>query len=247
MLFINISRITKASKKAFTLAEVLITLGLIGIIAALTMPALVVKYQEKVTVTRVKKGYSILSQAFQMAVNEHGDPTNWDLGAYDNLEGARNGLSKLSQYINTVKECQNGATVCDTNVAFHLINGTIENITSHFAFLSLADGSTVLFASRGQNCENNRGTGALANICAFIYVDTNGSSSPNTYGKDVFGFYMTKTGIIPIGTSDEKMYQVSQCLSLQNGAPCTAWVLLNENLDYLHCSGLSVGGKTKCD
>ena len=46
--------------KAFTLSEVLITLGIIGIIAAMTLPSLVGRYQEKVTVTRLKKYYSIL-------------------------------------------------------------------------------------------------------------------------------------------------------------------------------------------
>lgn len=40
--------------KAFTLSEVLITLGIIGIIAAMTLPSLVGRYQEKVTVTRLK-------------------------------------------------------------------------------------------------------------------------------------------------------------------------------------------------
>ena len=49
-------------KKAFTLAEVLITLGVIGIVAALTMPALIVNYQKKVLETRIKKFYSVLNQ-----------------------------------------------------------------------------------------------------------------------------------------------------------------------------------------
>ncbi len=42
-------------RKGFTLAEVLITLGIIGIVAALTLPSLIQKYQEKVTLERLKK------------------------------------------------------------------------------------------------------------------------------------------------------------------------------------------------
>ena len=51
------------SKAAFTLAEVLITLGIIGIVAALTMPALIANYQKQVTLNGLKKAYSQLAQA----------------------------------------------------------------------------------------------------------------------------------------------------------------------------------------
>lgn len=52
----------------FTLAEVLITLGIIGIVAAMTLPTIVSKYQEKVLVERLKQSYSIFSQAYLRAV-----------------------------------------------------------------------------------------------------------------------------------------------------------------------------------
>lgn len=52
-------------KKAFTLAEVLITLGIIGVIAALTLPGLIQGYRKKVTETALKKAYSQLSQALE--------------------------------------------------------------------------------------------------------------------------------------------------------------------------------------
>ena len=49
--------------KAFTLAEILITLGVIGIVAAITMPTLIQNHKKKVAVTQLKATYSILSQA----------------------------------------------------------------------------------------------------------------------------------------------------------------------------------------
>src|SRR5574344_319946 len=71
-------------KFAFTLAEVLITLGIIGVVAALTLPSLIQNYREKETVTRVKAAYSILGQAFQRAITEDGTPDNWGMsGMYD--------------------------------------------------------------------------------------------------------------------------------------------------------------------
>lgn len=52
-------------KIAFTLAEVLITLGIIGIVAAMTLPALINKYQQKQTITQLQKVYSVLNQALR--------------------------------------------------------------------------------------------------------------------------------------------------------------------------------------
>ena len=54
-------------KKAFTLAEVLITLGIIGIVAAMTLPSLIANYQKKVTVNRLKQAYSMINQALLLA------------------------------------------------------------------------------------------------------------------------------------------------------------------------------------
>lgn len=61
-------------QKGFTLAEVLITLGIIGVVAAMTMPSIVGRYKEKQHTIQLQKVYSILSQAFKMAVLEHEEP-----------------------------------------------------------------------------------------------------------------------------------------------------------------------------
>ena len=62
--------------KAFTLAETLITVGIIGIIAALTLQSLIENHQKKITVTRLKAFNSIMAQAFQTAKLEYGDWEN---------------------------------------------------------------------------------------------------------------------------------------------------------------------------
>lgn len=64
---------------AFTLAEVLITLGIIGIVASLTLPSLIQKYHEKQRVVQLKKAYSVLQNAFLMAKDEYGEITDWGL------------------------------------------------------------------------------------------------------------------------------------------------------------------------
>ena len=59
-------------KVAFTLAEVLITLGIIGVVAAITIPGLVADYQKKVLVAQFKKSYSNLSNALNLVQAEYG-------------------------------------------------------------------------------------------------------------------------------------------------------------------------------
>ncbi len=65
-------------KYGFTLAEVLITLGIIGIVAAMTLPTLIQNYQKNLTVTRLKHFYSLMSQAFERAKLDSGDYYTWD-------------------------------------------------------------------------------------------------------------------------------------------------------------------------
>lgn len=60
-------------KFAFTLAEVLITLGIIGIVAAITIPSVITRYQKRETATRLKATYSIIANALKLAEEENGD------------------------------------------------------------------------------------------------------------------------------------------------------------------------------
>ena len=64
-------------KAAFTLAEVLITLGIIGIVAAMTLPALIQKNNNRIVETRLQKFYSSINQAVQIAEFEYGDKSYW--------------------------------------------------------------------------------------------------------------------------------------------------------------------------
>ena len=65
--------------QAFTLAEVLITLGIIGVVAAITIPLLVNNYRKKEIATRFEQNYNIIQNAFEMAQVEHGDMSTWEI------------------------------------------------------------------------------------------------------------------------------------------------------------------------
>lgn len=75
-------------KKGFTLAETLITLGIIGVVAAITTPTVVSKFQEKVLKSQFKATYSILNQALRLTNYESGT----DYYKCYSLQGTENGV-----------------------------------------------------------------------------------------------------------------------------------------------------------
>ena len=86
-------------KRGFTLAEVLITLGIIGVVAAMTMPTLIQKNNEKATVTKLKKIMNVMNSAITMSINENGPIDSWNLTAtvWDEEAGANTDESKEGQ------------------------------------------------------------------------------------------------------------------------------------------------------
>ena len=65
-------------KEAFTLAEVLITLGIIGVVAAMTLPTLIQNHRKHEVETKLAKIYSVVNQAIKLSTVEYGEPQYWD-------------------------------------------------------------------------------------------------------------------------------------------------------------------------
>ncbi len=73
-------------KKGFTLAEVLITLGIIGVVVTLLLPIIATNISKKKIAAKVKKDYTTLNLTIGMAETDYGDTTNWEYKSYDELE-----------------------------------------------------------------------------------------------------------------------------------------------------------------
>ena len=241
----NFSRFTShfsLKKAAFTLAEVLITLGIIGVVAAMTMPSLIQNYQEKATVTKLKKCYSLVSQAYVSILNDEGGSDTLQAG--DDLEM----MEKFGKYLKYQKTCGRNKG-CFPNVTYKSVTGNgyskWEDDTTDRSRAILTDGTLIMFnksAMRGGN-EGNY-------LYAQIYVDINGFKGPNQLGRDFFYFYISPEKIVPAGAKaleekNEDQKFTKNCIQ-QNGYACAAWVIYNENMDYLHCKDLSWDGKHSC-
>ena len=91
-------------KKGFTLAEVLITLAVIGVVAALTIPVLIQKYQKKQLYAQFMKTYNTVTTALDNAVAEYGETDTWNWGKWkDNEETGEyelvGGSDPINKYI----------------------------------------------------------------------------------------------------------------------------------------------------
>lgn len=237
----------------FTLAEVLITLGIIGVVASMTIPTLMQKKFEQETAAKLKKAYSTLSNAYTLAVQENGTPDLWNLNAQDNSQGAANILNNFSPFLHIEKNCGTSSGCFPANVYYKYLSGGNEHLYDQFTSYSKAilnDGVIIGFNVRNESCQDHRGTSlALDNICAISIVDLNGFNGPNQFGIDTFFFQISKYGIIPHGSQQETRYPFDPSCkdkSTSQGFGCASWVLYNENLDYLHCNNLSWSGPTKC-
>lgn len=187
-------------KNAFTLAEVLVTLGIIGVVSALTLPTLVKNHQRKVFVTQLHKVYNEMTQAFSLYMTEKNAP---------NLRETRiNSVAGLNDFINSklkvVKDCGSAFGDCFASKYYYLDGSESGDTTSGTCdrVIAIASGATLCIdiqnGSGGTNAEGNQEgstTNLMGNV-AVIEVDVNGKQEPNIRGRDYFVMFVTNSGDI---------------------------------------------------
>lgn len=218
--------------KAFTLAETLITLTIIGVVAALTIPTLLTNYQKQSYVTGLKKVYSQLNQMVKTAIIQEGCPSG-DIKCAVEAAGGEidfNSAPLIKRYMKVAYDCTGDNK---TNLP-ECANSPFKNTLffGDFDFLILDDGT------------------ALTNGFHSLTVDVNGTKGPNKLGRDQFALglgmsYGGSTGyttglIVPYGTEGlnggyhDGFYK--QC-STENvntwyAMRCTARVLREDAMNY---------------
>lgn len=231
-------RIVKNMVWGFTLAEVLITLGIIGVIAAITIPLLMNSNNDKEIVVATKKVDSVFSQALKLAEAANGTIDTWGFTNHSELFNDFTPYLKLSQNCGTAI----GQGCFPKGFAYKNIGGTATLATwddNGVPKGRLNDGMSFAMFYQSKTCgtsvTGNPNNSALNNICGTMIVDVNGDKLPNVTGKDTFHFYITKYGIIPSGSIDDTTYPLSTECSNKSGTGygCTAWIIYKENMDYI--------------
>jgi len=205
--------------------ETLITLGIIGIIAAITLTPLINSVKNAGYESTLKKNYSVLTQAY----NSYQADGNSMTAAFPGTDTGAVSLNKIAPYLKIVKNC--GLNMgCWYDTPLYNLNGTEAGITDFDLNYNgwsgkaiLADGTMIMIYDFQTNCTSNKGTGPLLNTCADIVIDVNGAKGPNTAGRDYFGFWITQTGIYPYGTNGDQY--VNSCNLSLSGEGCTFRVL----------------------
>ncbi len=165
-----------AKKTAFTLAEVLITLGIIGVVAALTLPTVITNYQKQETIVQLKKAYTTLSNVSKLSQVENGEMQTWD----NDLLFQKDIKKYVQTYYLPYFQGEKSLTWIDKDYKItNLANGTVLSAVSdsYIASVKSLDGQLFLFN------KTQEGQGYL-----WIFADINGVKGPNRVGRDVFVF-----------------------------------------------------------
>ena len=237
-------------KYGFTLAEVLITLVIVGIVAALTIPVVVQNSWDKATVTALKKNFNVFGNALKMAAAFNGDIYSWSFSDYlytpENTSEEKNlHTLNIDPFVNKLqisKDCGHGANGCFEHRYTRLAGGTerdFENL-SYYRKAVLNDGTLIAVQGYGFGSSGN-----IPETCGEIWVDINGAKKPNVVDRDMFLLLINCDGmIVPYGLSG---LQTTNSITKSNiNYKGAGWVLNKENIDYLHCDGLSWSGKSSC-
>ena len=215
----------------FTLAEVLITLVIIGVVAAMTIPSLNNSTNDIAIKSALKKNASVLQQVLYKYKIENGIP----LSPVD-YEGTHTLKPELIKYFNVMTDCGLGNDDVNTACVPNQDNGAFDkkNKTEYLTYNGKSkiymspfdDGQFVLTDGTLVLLENYDVTKIL-----YISVDVNGfGKKPNRLGKDLFMFQVMDNGSLkPMGakgtTYPEDTYCSTSSASDMNGAGCTSKML----------------------
>lgn len=233
------------SKKtnAFTLAEVLLTLMIIGVIATLTIPSLKETADKSANLSLLQKAYSSIANVFAQIQAENGPALYWKT-----KDGSRVFVDSSSENISTIfKQKMNVAaetgflsddyqikTLKGSGSDSFKIDETTVAIKDNTSSFQTTDGMMWFPSNTYSGCKYTKKSEDAQKetiyLCGLLIVDTNGTKKPNRMGIDVFVFDITTEGIKPHSGKDD-------CSDMNgDGYTCAAKALSGDDkaLDFIY-------------
>ena len=175
---------------AFTLAEVLVTLGIIGVVSAMTVPTLMQNYQRQSYVTQLHKVYNEMSQGFQQMMTDRNALNLKETGLLNTTEQA---TETFKNYFKVVQDCGNNFSPCFASEYRSTTGSSIKTVEANWWSSSfvLADGAAI-----GLHGLIDYSAGNVSYPYGYMYVDINGAKGPNIVGRDFFLFYYFNDGTL---------------------------------------------------
>ncbi|MCK7521128.1 MAG: prepilin-type N-terminal cleavage/methylation domain-containing protein [Ignavibacteriales bacterium] len=196
----------KKKSVGFTLAEILITLTIIGIVATLTIPALQRAYEKQQIVTSLQTVVTTGNAALKQMAADKGciDDLHctgvFERGAKTPVNHTKDVGDELVKYFNVAKNCSNTTNMDCWAASFNNNfdgsggNTTTVNSSNQIYKFITANGMAYRFVPQS-SCNNNKSnnkTGHMKQMCGTLYVDINGPiKGPNYLGRDIFAFFIT--------------------------------------------------------
>ena len=184
----HVAMLNSQRRFGFTLAEVLVTLGIIGVVSAMTVPSLMQNYQRQSYVTQLHKVYNEIQQAAVSQMNSK--------NALNLVEAGINSQTAANNFIKdnfkVVQTCTNALTPCFAS-SYKLLSGSA--LSGHGA-----DRTSYVIAS-GASIRPGYYYGSSYGSVINLLIDINGPKGPNIVGRDLFNI-----GLYPNGMLDEIEY-----------------------------------------
>jgi len=194
-------------KKGFTLAEVLVTLTILGVIAAVTVPGIIGDTQHRDIRAKVQKAYNTLSTAYSMTYIDNYSANKWatSQSAVHNL---------FAQQLQTLHYSQDASSILSN-----------DGISFQYTPVSTDCTGTVLNSSDA----NDTTAKTITSYCGTMYANIKGETGTGSFsdrpGINTFAFYLTDGGFIPYGEKGTNFTTPSFYV--------TGQVIYDGNFDYL--------------
>ena len=214
-------------KKGFTLAEVLITLGIVGVVASMTLPTLNNNVQKQTYEAGAKKAYNVVSNAVSMYMVDQGVDDLSETPLRNNTDGLK---AFVNTYFRVATDCganysSDSNASCFSKELYSLDRSKTNNLSAQNCayVVTVSDGMAFCFENRATKSRDTGlttpirnldgttsetpimqkvNTEASRNFPLAIEVDINGSSGPNVAGRDVFRMLVASNGQVVSPTTN---------------------------------------------
>jgi hypothetical protein len=191
-------------------------LAIIGVVAALTIPAVITKVAKEQYVVGLKKAYNTLKSVERESIQEHGEISSWS--DWDTLSKTQAAEKYFTPYFDIMKNCGMTTDEGCFNSDMKSMNNVVMdfyNSTSVYRFIT-SDGMLWSFGKPGLAPPARMG---------YFIVDVNGKKAPNIVGRDSFAFNIHKNkGLVPQGvylTDDENTPLTNEQRDAASGEGCS--------------------------
>ncbi len=226
----------------FSLAELLIAVAIIGVIAALTIPGVIANYQRKALLTQLQKSYVELQESLLILKTE-----NYQKGLYGSSlnkkssTSIRNSAGKfLLGYYKITQDCETDTQPCFASKYADLSSMTYSDYSCEGYSVNVASGAAICIVPASiteEEVSDDTGATTTKEIKnpAVVYIDVNGSKEPNIGGRDMFTFNIyedftidevdpASTDLSSLEEERENLYD-ENCLTSSIGKGCFAKIL----------------------